>query len=218
LVCIELCTLHFQKAKTQDHLLSNALFGDGAAALLISGKKYNTINLSMNRFFCDLAPEGKNDMAWHVGDFGFEMTLTSYIPGLIKGGISQLTHNLLNTLSLSVEDIDYFAIHPGGRRILEAIEQALGLSKEDNRHAYEVLRYFGNMSSPTVLFVLKSIWSELTSADAGKNILSFAFGPGLTLESMLLSVATIDTEPLKLTKVNGKSVSRKEILSDRVTE
>ncbi len=209
-VCVELCTLHFQKVNTTDHLLSNALFGDGAAALLISGKKHNTVNLGLNRFFCDLAPEGKDDMAWHVGDFGFEMTLTSYIPSLVKGGINQLTHNLLGQLNLAVEEVDYFAIHPGGRRILEAIEQALGLSKADNHHAYEVLRHFGNMSSATVLFVLKSIWEELTPADASKNILSFAFGPGLTLESMLLTVAPA------VPHQNGIAFKRRKPVSDQI--
>ena len=86
------------------------------------------------------------------------------------------------------EDIDLFAIHPGGKRILQVIEEELSMSKEDNQHAYHVLRECGNMSSPTVLFVLKHLMDTLSEKDQDKNILSFAFGPGLTLESMLLKV------------------------------
>ncbi|MEJ0054269.1 MAG: 3-oxoacyl-[acyl-carrier-protein] synthase III C-terminal domain-containing protein [Bacteroidota bacterium] len=75
-----------------------------------------------------------------------------------------------------------------GKKILEAIESELGLTKEENKYAYEVLRKFGNMSSPTVLFVLQEVWKTLNSTDDGKRILSCAFGPGLTLESMLLKI------------------------------
>jgi predicted naringenin-chalcone synthase len=128
------------------------------------------------------------DMAWHITDTGFEMTLSSYIPELIKGGIKQLTEKLLKNLKPEHVRIDYYAIHPGGRKILEAIETELSISKEDNRHAYKILKDYGNMSSPTVLFVLNSILKELDERDQGKSILSFAFGPGLTLESTLLKV------------------------------
>jgi predicted naringenin-chalcone synthase len=189
IVCVELCSLHFLKNKNPDQLVSNALFGDGAAAVLVEGKKQKKgPSLSMESFYCTLSLDGKNDMAWHITDHGFEMTLSSYVPEMIKGGIKNLTNKLLKNLNMEVSSIDYFAIHPGGKRILEAIESELGLSKEDNRHAYEVLRNHGNMSSPTVLFVLHSVFKDLNKSDAGKNILSFAFGPGLTLESMLLRV------------------------------
>lgn len=188
-VCVELCTLHFQKSKERDHLVSNALFGDGAAAMLIQGKpKTNGNSLSLEAFYCDLFPQGKKDMAWHVSDFGFEMTLSSYIPSLIKGGIKSLAGKLLENLNLDQSQISYYAIHPGGRRILEVCEEELGLSPEDNCHAYEVLRDYGNMSSPTVVFVLKSIMQNLLEEDKGKNLLSFAFGPGLTVESLVAKV------------------------------
>jgi predicted naringenin-chalcone synthase len=85
--------------------------------------------------------------------------------------------------------IEMFAIHPGGRRILEACEEELGLTKEHNCFAYEVLANYGNMSSPTVVFVLNNMLKTLGSQDNGKHLLSFAFGPGLTMESMLLRVA-----------------------------
>ncbi len=187
-VCVELCTIHFQKKKTEDHLLANSLFADGAAAVIVEGQPGPVISVSMESFYCDLALAGKKEMTWDISNFGFEMTLSSYIPDLIKGGIRQLTDKLLRKMKTRIRDIDLFAIHPGGRRILEVIEEQLGMEREDNRYAYRVLKEYGNMSSPTVLFVLKELWKDLRVGDAGKNILSFAFGPGLTMESMVLQV------------------------------
>ena len=188
-VCVELCTLHFQNKADEDNLLSNALFGDGAAALFIEGQEREGImQLSFENFYCDLAYEGMKDMAWNIGDQGFEMRLSSYIPDFIKGGIQKLTDKLLEAFKSQLSGKVYYAIHPGGKRILESIEQALGLSKSDNQYAYEVLENYGNMSSPTVVFVLQALMRDLTGKDNGKPIVSFAFGPGLTLESMLLKV------------------------------
>ncbi|RZL15759.1 MAG: type III polyketide synthase [Hymenobacter sp.] len=187
-VSVELCTLHFQKSHEPDHLVSNALFGDGAAACLVLGQPLPGRSLALRAFHCGLAPEGTKDMAWHIGDFGFEMTLSGYVPALIQGGIGQLLNELLQDLPVRRADIRHFALHPGGRKILEAIEQALGLSKDDNRYAYQVLRDYGNMSSATVLFVLRELLAATTPADAGAPVLSCAFGPGLTMEAMLLEV------------------------------
>lgn len=186
-VCLELCSIHFQKSALDDQLLANALFADGAAVALISGKAMG-MSLKLEDFHCDILVSGNQDMAWHIGDFGFEMQLSSYVPDLIGSGISDLTHKLLSKLELAPEDVDYWAIHPGGKRILEVIERTFGLTKKTNQKAYEVLANYGNMSSPTVLFVLKSLMDDLTNEDIGKNVLSFAFGPGLTIESMLLKV------------------------------
>lgn len=200
-VCTELCTIHFQKKKDEDTLLANALFADGSAAVLLSNQvEEGKAQLALEQFYCDLAPEGKKDMAWHIGDFGFEMKLSAYVPVVIRKGIRQLTERLVSQLSLENTDYeeeerekvaDYFAIHPGGKRILQVIEEQLGLSAEDNRYAYHILREFGNMSSPTILFVLKSLLNDLTTSDHDKQVLSFAFGPGLTLESMLLRIHSL---------------------------
>ena len=116
------------------------------------------------------------------------MTLSSYVPKLIQRGIRHLTDGLLDSLPVQLADIRHFAIHPGGRKILETIETELGLTREDNRHAYRVLRDYGNMSSATVLFVLREVLAHTTPADNGAPVLSFAFGPGLTMEAMLLEV------------------------------
>ncbi|TVT41141.1 type III polyketide synthase [Hymenobacter setariae] len=189
-VSVELCTLHFQKSHAEDHIVSNALFSDGAAATLVLGQPLPgpAPYLAMQAFHCGLEPKGTRDMAWHIGDTGFEMTLSGYVPALIERGIGQLIAGLLHELPVQLADIRQFALHPGGRKILEAIEQALGLSKADNRFAYQVLRDYGNMSSATVLFVLRELLAAATPADNGAPVLSCAFGPGLTLEAMLLEV------------------------------
>ena len=188
LVCTEICTIHFQKSPEHDHLVSNALFGDGAAAVLMQGQPGTALSFELQSFHCDLAPAGKRDMAWHIGDTGFEMTLSSYVPDLIKKGIKDLTDRLLLGLKTTIDEIKLFAIHPGGRRILEVIEQELGMTRDQNRFAYQVLKEFGNMSSATVLFVLKELMDSLSPEEKDEPVLSFAFGPGLTLESMLLKV------------------------------
>src|SRR6266496_1285139 len=128
-------------------------------------------------------PCTENDMAWNIGDFGFEMKLSRYVPDAIRKGIKHLTNELLTGISNELSNVSFFAIHPGGRKILEVIETELGLSKEKMKYSYDILKNFGNMSSPTVLFVLKEIFEELKKEDSRKKILSLAFGPGLTLES-----------------------------------
>ena len=188
IVCLELCTLHFQKEKTGINMLANALFSDGCAAILVDSEPKSPISLEMKSFYSDLALEAGSQMTWNIADKGFEMVLTPEVPEVIKRGIKQLTENLFREIGISHSDVDYYAIHPGGRKILEVIEEELCIGKPDNIHAYNVLRDFGNMSSPTILFVLRSLLNSLEPVHKGRHILSFAFGPGLTLESMLLQI------------------------------
>jgi alpha-pyrone synthase len=185
IVCVELCSIHLQEKKDEENLLANAIFGDGAAALLI-GSNPSPRSLELRNFYSDLALSGKKEMGWYIGDHGFEMKLSAKVPEVIKDGISQLTDRLFQNIDLTLEEIDFFAIHPGGKRILEVIEEKLDISKEQNRHARNGLKIHGNMSSPTVLFIMKSILDTLTHDDDQKHMLSFAFGPGLTLESAIL--------------------------------
>jgi predicted naringenin-chalcone synthase len=188
IVCTELCSLHFQKKPTIDNILSNALFGDGSAALIMEARKPKAISLRPVKFHTDLFFEGESDMAWSIGDFGFEMKLSSYVPRLIEKGIRTLTDTLLEGISIEISSIQFFATHPGGKKILKAIEQELDITAEQNEYAHHVLRNYGNMSSPSVLFVLNEIFKTLSSKDNNKHILSFAFGPGITLGSLLLEV------------------------------
>ncbi len=188
IVSVELCTLHFQKDDSMDNLLSSSLFADGAAAMLIEANSKRPKQLCLNKFHCDIVPDTSQEMAWYIGNQGFNMVLTSYVPQAIEFGIGQFAQRLLDQGNFDLSNIDFFAIHPGGVKILQACEKALNISPEDNRYSYEVFRNHGNMSSATTIFVLKMIWEQLSSKDHGRNIFSCAFGPGLTLESMLLQI------------------------------
>lgn len=188
IVCTEMCSLHFQKEATDDNLLANGLFADGAAAILMESSPARGWSLSPIAFHNALSFTDEQHMAWSIGNFGFEMKLSSYVPDVIKGGIKKLTTEMLKTINKRIDNIKHFAIHPGGRKILEVIEKELGISKEQNQPAYHVLSNFGNMSSPTVLFVLQQIMRSLQREDNDSLVLSFAFGPGLTLESILFNI------------------------------
>ena len=193
-VAVELCSIHFQKKDTEDNRLANALFGDGAAALLLQNKKSKGIQLAPVAYYSDILPNGSEDMAWSVGNLGFEMKLSAYVPDVIKDGVKEIGAALLTKMSppVDITKIKYFAIHPGGRKILEAVESELGISKMKNKFAYDVLNNYGNMSSPTIIFVLNEIVKQLSSADHDEYIFCMAFGPGLTLESVLLRVICND--------------------------
>jgi alpha-pyrone synthase len=191
LVCVELCTIHFQKNMSLDNIISNSIFADGAAAVLLQQKQNIKKCLSLEGFHCDLLPQTSQEMAWGISDHGFDIVLSSYVPEIIQSGIADFTHNLLEMFKMSISNIDYFAIHPGGLKILQACEKALNINEEDNKYSYQILRNFGNMSSATVLFVLKAIWDVIDKKDHHKNIFSCAFGPGLTLESLLIKINSI---------------------------
>ncbi len=191
LICVELCTLHFQKEHTKDTIGANLLFADGAAALLICAndnlKIQNKKRLQIKDFYSEISLSGKSDMAWQLGGKGFLMTLSSYIPELIKVGIKTLVQNALNNLHLTSQQIEHWAIHPGGRKILEVIQNELQLGSNDLESSYKVLKEFGNMSSPTVLFVLKDIWDrKLNWKKETELIFGAGFGPGLTMETFVL--------------------------------
>lgn len=189
IVAVELCTLHFQRTIDDDNILANALFADGAAAVICEGQKQDSLQLEMRGFHSALAPAGADEMAWQIGNYGFEMRLSQYVPDFIEKGIKTLAGTLLNKFGKGLKDIAHFAIHPGGKKILTVIEQQLDILPEQNHAAYHVLKNFGNMSSPTVLFVLNQLMKDFTQTNKDDSILSFAFGPGLTLESLLLKVS-----------------------------
>lgn len=186
IVCVELCSIHLQREKTDDNLLANALFGDGAAAVIVNNKKPERPGFKIMDFFSAIVPGGKDEMAWHITDFGFQMRLSQYIPAVISGGIDQLSRQVYQKYSR--KEITDFLIHPGGKKILEVVEQHFNIEKEANKHAYDVLKNYGNMSSPTILFVFNHFLKSITRKNSGEKALALAFGPGLTMESALLEV------------------------------
>ena len=188
IVCTEFCTLHFQKQITIDNLTSSLLFGDGCAAMLIQPDDAGK-GLRLQSFFSEVSLKGKTDMAWELSSTGFLMTLSNYIPDLIKENFRQLFDKALVHAGLTKAHIDYWCIHPGGKKILESISESLQLQKDNLQYSYEVLRDYGNMSSPTIIFVLQKILEELkqrtTNNQQPATIFGAAFGPGLTMETFI---------------------------------
>lgn len=179
-VCVELCTLHFQKTFNYDNLTANAIFADGAAACIITNKVETKDSLKLKSFYSEVNSDGKKDMAWQLSSYGFLMTLSSYIPQIIESNIEQLLDSACTQFQLSMSEVKYWAIHPGGRKILDVICSKLNLKNEELIHSYNVLKEFGNMSSPTILFVLDR---HLNDAKIHGDIIGAAFGPGLTMET-----------------------------------
>lgn len=184
IVCTELCTIHFQKSSDMDSIASGLLFADGAAAALVCSSEGESDGLSISGFYSEVALQGKDDMAWHLSGRGFLMRLSAYIPQLLKAGITPLLLNALAAGKHARESITQWAIHPGGKKILETVQKELGLEREQLKPSFEILREYGNMSSPTILFVLKNIIDSI--GDSPQKIFAAAFGPGLTMETLIL--------------------------------
>ena len=234
-VSAELCSLHLRTSNDPDTIVASSLFSDGAAAGIVSSRPLHPGEkaLSLDLFETVITPVGEGDMAWKIGDEGFEMVLSTYVPHIIDEHIEDalaplmardpLLSGLLNDDELRFaatplietegsagfagssasfatlvapapspapamsEAIAHWAIHPGGRSILDKTEVKLGLSEAQLRPSRETLRNHGNMSSATILFVMKAIVDEPASTD-GERLCAMAFGPGLTVESALMTV------------------------------
>lgn len=178
LLAIELCSLHVQPADQLDALAGNILFSDGAAAALITSYP---AGLRLLHSASALVPDSETDMAWEIGPMGFHLRLSSYVPKLLGQGLPELINRLKDQWQPG-PDVAY-AVHPGGVKILEACQQALDTDAAALAPSYEVLRHYGNMSSPTVLFVLERWWQRLKP---DQPVWAMAFGPGLTVESTLM--------------------------------
>ena len=183
-VCTELCTIHFQKEYIDDYILSNLLFADGCAAVLITAQSPSLPyiqGLKINTFNSLILHKGFNAMAWQVSETGFIMNLNSYVSVLIKENIK----SMLDSIAFNPDKNDLWAIHPGGKKIIDDFADALDLDKLELKESYDVLQQYGNMSSPTVLFVLKQVIEKNTPVSE-QTMLAAAFGPGLSIELMQL--------------------------------
>jgi predicted naringenin-chalcone synthase len=185
-VCTELCSLHFQKAFTEDAITAPLLFADGSAAVLVCGNNDGNEGLRLDSFYSEVLKDAKDSMSWRLSASGFIMTLASDVPEIFRADIGSLKNRAIAKAGFTDSDIQYWCIHPGGKRILEAIAHGLSLSGEDLASSYRVLKEYGNMSSATVLFVLKDMWQNLL-ANKGARTFSAAFGPGLTMESAIMT-------------------------------
>ena len=185
-ICAELCTIHIQSENDIDNLLASSVFADGAAGVLVSSQKPTKKGFRMNAFASSLAYEGEQDMAWTIGNTGFQMTLSSYVPDIITANLASVIDPLFSTLSISADVVDLWAVHPGGRAIVDKVQKSMELADLQVEASRKVLSRFGNMSSATILFVLEEILKSNLETDA--TILPMAFGPGLTIESGLFTM------------------------------
>ena len=180
IVSTELCTLHFQKEATLDNITSSLLFGDGSGAVLMSSDENAHNGLHIDRFYSEVIAKGKRDMAWELSSNGFLMTLSGYVPDLIEEDFEIIVERALGKEAISKGEISHWCIHPGGKRILEAIHKSLGFTNGQLAASYKVLNEFGNLSSASILFVLKEMLHEKKQI---RKLFAAAFGPGLTIET-----------------------------------
>lgn len=184
-VAVELCSLHYRMTWEDDAMVGNALFSDGAAAALIVGRN-RTETFAEAPELVDTAsiriPDSTDQMSWRIGDHGFDMTLTGRVPTSIAENLLEFVSGWLKQHGIGLSDVTDWIVHPGGPRILDATEQALGLGEDCLKGSRAVLQDLGNMSSPTVLFVLGR---SLASGVRGPRVV-LAFGPGLVAEVALL--------------------------------
>ena len=183
LVCaVELCSLHFQYGWRPEQNVANALFADGAAAIIIAAAEKGTSKWHVASTASKVIPDSKDAMTWRVRNHGFEMTLAPAVPTLIEEHLKPWLKSWLAEGQLTIDDIASWAVHPGGPSILRAVSKALALPRHTLDLSYDVLREHGNMSSPTVLFILE----KLRQQDAPTPCLVLGFGPGLVAEATLI--------------------------------
>jgi len=178
LCAVEMCSLHYDYRTETARILANALFADGAAAVVAGPGEGGWRHVASG---AAVLPESEDLMTWSIGDHGFEMGLSPRVPGAIAAHLRPWLSRWLEGQGLSIASVRSWAIHPGGPRILDVVEKALGLEAEATRDSRAVLEEFGNMSSPTVLFIL----DRLRRRDAPRPCVALGFGPGLAAEAAL---------------------------------
>ncbi len=182
LCAVELCSLHYQYGATPDQLVANALFADGAAALVASAAEKTDDHWQIAATASVLLPDCEEAMTWRIGNHGFEMTLSSRVPELIARDLRPWLEEWLTAEGFSLAAIGSWAIHPGGPRIIESVAAALDLPSSATAVSAEILAERGNMSSTSVLFVL----DRLQQINAPRPCVALAFGPGLVAEAALI--------------------------------
>lgn len=173
---LELCTLHFQENGTLEEMLSFLIFADGCSASLVTSEPKG---IELQAFTTTLLPDTEDQITWHIGGLGFDMNLSGRVPGTIA---ANLPRNLDAVLcGARRENIAHWAVHPGGRTILDAVRDGAELQESQLAESRDILRRYGNMSSASVMFVLHEIMRNAKRSGEG---CAMAFGPGLTVESM----------------------------------
>jgi len=187
LCCAELCTLHFQHGCDPQDAVANAIFADGAAAAIGAPASSDTITHPaaprISAFHSEKIRATQDMMSWAIGNQGFQMRLGKRVPEIVKDQLADALGPWLARHQLTLPDIAGWGIHPGGPRIIDATQSALGLTDDATTPSRAVLRDFGNMSSPTVLFIL----DQLMRASTPRPWVVLGFGPGLVIEALLIA-------------------------------
>jgi predicted naringenin-chalcone synthase len=181
-VCVELCSLHLQPATSRQDAVSQALFGDGAAAALVGPEPGGPRIVAARTA---TLPGSEDRMGWLIEDDGFHMSLSPRVPAMVDRTVGRLVHELLDPHGLATAEVDHWVVHPGGPEILDRVQRRLGLSDAQLAPSREVLLDGGNRSSATVLFILESVVAS-GSLRRGQWLVLLAFGTGLTMEALLL--------------------------------
>ena len=178
-VNLELCTLHLHETADLEEILSFLLFADGCAAALVSA---DPVGVGIQSFQAALVPDTRELIRWHIREQGFDMVLSGAVPGAIRTALTASRDAILG----GANDIDLWAVHPGGRTVLDAVEEAFALPPAALSASRSVLHDYGNMSSGTVMFVLDRI---MRAAPRGQRGCAMSFGPGLVAETMMFRMA-----------------------------
>jgi len=191
-VCAELCSLHIRSSDDPEQIVAASIFADGAAAAVVSADpaRQTGARLDLEGFGTRLADEGEHDMVWTIGDEGFEMTLTAEVPRIVGRTIDAVATELFG----GTASVDAWAVHPGGRSVLDRVEAGLSLDADALDDSRAVLREYGNMSSATILFVLQ----RMLAGDRfdGERLAVVAFGPGLTVEAARMTARGVASAAL----------------------
>jgi predicted naringenin-chalcone synthase len=184
LVAVELCSLHLQTNPTRDNILANMIFADGCGAALFASDAVRPAKARLVETRSTLFPDSREFMGWEIGNHGFEMKLSSELPEIIATQAVPAVRAIMRNMGLEPEGIRHWALHPGGRAILDALHSGLALTDDQVAPSRAVLERYGNMSSASILFVLKEVFlrSRLQPDDW---LCAIAFGPGLTMELAL---------------------------------
>jgi len=182
LSAVELCSLHYHYSYNPSKMIANAIFADGAASLIGVPDSEAPEAWKVLATGSTYLPSSSRAMTWNIGDHGFEMTLSKHVPELIEKHLRPWLESWLKFHHHSLEKIGSWGIHPGGPKILTAVEASLGLSEQDTRISREVFAQHGNMSSPTILFILK----QMIERNRPRPCLLLGFGPGLVAEATLV--------------------------------
>lgn len=182
LCCTELCTLHFQYGNDPQDAIANALFADGSAALVAQNRQPASTRPATQSFCAEKIPSTQTMMAWSIGDHGFQMRLDPQVPAIIETTLRASLDNWLSGNGLTVDEIGGWLVHPGGPKIIDAVQAALGLKPAATDLSRQVLRDCGNMSSPTLLLILQAMMQASTPTPW----VMLGFGPGLAIEAVLL--------------------------------